>query len=349
MKVSSSRSTCGPPPPSSAPSSCRGSPACEDSGAPRAPFPAVGRSGAPLDPPASKPRRRRPRPKGGKPKTRQVSPQGPHPLPSQEEGAPQGSSYAEGTSPCGDSRWSCWGPPEEERPLDGGPPSRHPGRPEGGEGASKGAPAGSMGRRDRQQVAVVEERRIKETQQERLERAALPPEALSSEVLRKTPKRVASALSFFTKGYRETVQGAVGDALYDSVPHQNFVAVKDLEIASVCEHHLLPFVGKCHIVYMPGRLVVGLSKLPRIIEVFERRLQMQAGCWLSLERLTAQVADGLEEALSPRGVLVMMECAHACMSTRGVGCRASKTITLVYRGEFERDPALRKEALALIR
>lgn len=190
--------------------------------------------------------------------------------------------------------------------------------------------------------------RTKEENQQKLERAvsellkALPEEALSPEVLQNTPRRLASALMYFTKGYSNSVKEVIGDAIYESVQHQNLIAVKDLDVSSICEHHLLPFFGKCHIVYLPDRHILGLSKLPRIIEVFERRLQMQ-------ERLTAQVAEGLEEAVAPRGVLVMMDCSHACVSARGMQRRTAKTTTIVYRGVFEKDAALRSEALALIR
>lgn len=199
-----------------------------------------------------------------------------------------------------------------------------------------------------QKAETPNSQKPEEAKQQRLERAvsellkALHEAALSAEVLQNTPRRVASALAYFTKGYADTVKNAVGDAIYESTSHQDLVAVKDLDVSSICEHHLLPFFGKCHIVYLPGRHIVGLSKLPRIIQVFERRLQMQ-------ERLTAQVAEGLVEAIAPRGVLVMMECTHACISARGVGCRTAKTTTLAYRGVFEKDATLRSEALALIR
>lgn len=188
----------------------------------------------------------------------------------------------------------------------------------------------------------------KEDNQQRLEKAvsellkALPEEALSAEVLQNTPRRLASALLYFTKGYSNSVKDVIGDAVYESAHHKSLIAVRDLDVSSICEHHLLPFFGKCHIVYLPDRHIVGLSKLPRIIEVFERRLQMQ-------ERLTAQIAEGLEEAVAPRGVLVMMDCSHACVSARGVERRTAKTTTIVYRGIFEEDAALRSEALALIR
>ncbi|KAL8439427.1 hypothetical protein Efla_004591 [Eimeria flavescens] len=314
-------------------------------------------------------------------------------------GAPaEGALSVSGGPPSCDSSFRGGLPPQQ------GPPEEGP--PQGSGRGRTGKPRGT--RSSRRQGEAAECTDSQEQQQERLERAvksllefaasllslcfpsdypthnekelakdrrsyfraflALPEEALSAEILRKTPRRVARTLSYFTKGYSETVEGAVGDAVYEAVPPQDFVAVKDLEVTSVCEHHLLPFFGRCHIVYLPGKLIVGLSKLPRIIEVFERRLQMQASLFFSFplssfsfacafrafkracmqERLTAQVADGLEEALAPRGVLVMMECTHACMSARGVGCRSAKTVTLVCRGEFERDPALRKEALALI-
>jgi len=159
------------------------------------------------------------------------------------------------------------------------------------------------------------------------------------EGLRRTPERVAKSLAWLTRGYALDARAAVGDALFEEA-HASMVMVRDIELYSLCEHHLLPFFGRCHIAYIPHRRIVGLSKLPRLVEVFARRLQVQ-------ERLTEQIAGALEEVLRPRGVGVVVEAAHLCMMMRGVEKQNSRTITSALRGSFVTDPATRDEFLRL--
>ena len=161
------------------------------------------------------------------------------------------------------------------------------------------------------------------------------------EGLLKTPDRVAAAMEWLTRGYRQTAVEVVGDALF-SEDHENMVVVRDIEFYSMCEHHMLPFFGKCHIAYIPNGRVVGLSKLPRIVEVFARRLQVQ-------ERMTDQVAGAIEEVLQPRGVGVLVEASHLCMMMRGVEKQGSSTITSAVRGSFRTDPRTRDEFMRLVR
>jgi GTP cyclohydrolase IA len=156
-----------------------------------------------------------------------------------------------------------------------------------------------------------------------------------------TPDRVEKSMRWLTRGYDETAAGVVGDALFVE-NHQNMVVVRDIEFYSMCEHHMLPFFGTCHIAYLPAGRVVGLSKLPRIVEVFARRLQVQ-------ERLTDQIAGAIEEVLQPRGVGVVMEAAHMCMMMRGIQKQSSKTITSAVRGAFRDDPRTREEFMSLVR
>lgn len=157
--------------------------------------------------------------------------------------------------------------------------------------------------------------------------------------LRKTPERIAKSLAWLTRGYGMDVRAVIGDALFEET-HENMVMVRDIEMYSLCEHHLLPFFGKVHIAYIPNGRIVGLSKLPRIVEVFARRLQVQ-------ERLTEQVAAAIEEVLEPRGVGVVIEAAHLCMMMRGVEKQNSTTITSALRGEFRTCPMTRDEFLRL--
>src|SRR5713101_4658623 len=144
------------------------------------------------------------------------------------------------------------------------------------------------------------------------------------EGLRQTPARVETSLKWLTRGYHMSVADVIGDALY-SERHENLVCVRDIEIYSLCEHHLLPFFGRAHVAYLPNGRLVGLSKIPRVIEVFARRLQVQ-------ERLTDQVADAFMEVLDPRGVGVVIEAYHLCMMMRGVEKQNSKTVTSALRG-----------------
>jgi GTP cyclohydrolase I len=157
--------------------------------------------------------------------------------------------------------------------------------------------------------------------------------------LAKTPSRVAKSLTWLTRGYQMDVQDVVGDAVFDE-EHHSMVMVRDIELYSMCEHHMLPFFGKAHIAYIPNGKIVGLSKLPRIVEVFSRRLQVQ-------ERLTEQVAAAIEDVLKPLGVGVVIEAYHLCMMMRGVEKQNSKTITSALRGAFRDDGKTRDEFLRL--
>ena len=155
-----------------------------------------------------------------------------------------------------------------------------------------------------------------------------------------TPKRVASSLAWLTRGYEMDVNHVIGRALFDAEGATNMVMVRDIELYSLCEHHMLPFFGKAHIAYIPNGKIVGLSKLPRVVEVFARRLQVQ-------ERLTEQIAGAIDEALSPQGVGVVIEAYHLCMMMRGVEKQNSKTITSAVRGLFRSDQRTREEFLTL--
>lgn len=159
------------------------------------------------------------------------------------------------------------------------------------------------------------------------------------EGLLKTPHRVASSLSWLTRGYGQTAEGVIGDALFEE-DHESMVMVRDIELYSLCEHHMLPFFGKAHIAYIPAGRIVGLSKLARVVDVFARRLQVQ-------ERLTEQIATALERVLAPAGVAVLVECEHLCMMMRGVEKQNSKTITSALRGAFRDDARTRDEFLRL--
>lgn len=157
--------------------------------------------------------------------------------------------------------------------------------------------------------------------------------------LLKTPERVEASLRFLTRGYHMSVRDQIGDAVFDE-DHHNMVIVKDIELYSLCEHHMLPFFGKVHIGYIPNGRIVGLSKLPRVVEVFARRLQVQ-------ERMTEQIANALMDVLQPQGVAVVVEAAHLCMMMRGVEKQNSQTITSAMKGVFLEDLRTREEFLRL--
>jgi GTP cyclohydrolase I len=159
------------------------------------------------------------------------------------------------------------------------------------------------------------------------------------EGLLKTPTRVANALTWLTRGYDLDVEEVVGDAVFEE-GHQNMVLVKDIEMYSMCEHHMLPFFGRVHIAYIPDGKIVGLSKLPRIVEVFARRLQVQ-------ERLTEQIASAIQQVLRPQGVGVVIEAVHLCMMMRGVEKQSSQTLTSAMKGVFLQDQKTREEFLRL--
>jgi GTP cyclohydrolase I len=160
------------------------------------------------------------------------------------------------------------------------------------------------------------------------------------EGLRDTPRRVDKSLSFLTSGYRANVDDIVNGALF-TVDYNEMVMVRDIDMYSLCEHHLLPFFGKCHVAYIPDGRVIGLSKIPRIVDVFARRLQVQ-------ERLTTQIAETLEAKLQPLGVAVVIEATHLCMAMRGIEKQNSVTVTSAMRGVFHRDSRTRAEFLELI-
>jgi GTP cyclohydrolase I len=159
------------------------------------------------------------------------------------------------------------------------------------------------------------------------------------EGLRLTPDRVAESFRFLTRGYHMELEEILNNAVFEEECDE-MVVVKDIEIYSLCEHHLLPFIGRAHVAYVPDRRIVGLSKIPRIVEMFSRRLQVQ-------ERLTHQVAKALEEAIRPKGVGVVIEAAHLCMMMRGVEKQNSRAVTSCMLGRFKSDPRTRAEFLGL--
>jgi len=161
------------------------------------------------------------------------------------------------------------------------------------------------------------------------------------EGLDRTPERVEKALRYFTSGYAQDVKEVLNDAMFVE-DYDEMVIVKDIDFSSLCEHHLLPFIGKVHVAYMPQRKIVGLSKIPRLVEMFSRRLQVQ-------ERLTTQIASTVNEALQPRGVAVVVEAVHLCMLMRGVEKQNSRAITSAMLGSFRDRPETRAEFMELIK
>jgi GTP cyclohydrolase I len=159
--------------------------------------------------------------------------------------------------------------------------------------------------------------------------------------LEKTPLRVAKAFEFLTRGYWQDPKAVLNDALFD-VQSDEMVIVKDIDFYSLCEHHLLPFFGKCHIAYLPSNKVVGLSKLPRLVDVFARRLQVQ-------ERMTTEIARTIDELIKPQGVAVVIEAEHLCMAMRGVEKQNSYALTSSMIGAFRDDARTRGEFLDLIK
>ena len=159
--------------------------------------------------------------------------------------------------------------------------------------------------------------------------------------LQETPRRMAKALTYLTQGYHQDIDTLLNDALFP-IQYDEMVIVKDIDFYSLCEHHLLPFFGKCHVGYIPRKHVVGLSKIPRVVDMFSRRLQVQ-------ERLTVQMAHTIQEKLNPHGVGVVMEARHLCMSMRGVGKQNTVAVTSEMLGVFRKQQQTRDEFLKLIR
>jgi len=156
-----------------------------------------------------------------------------------------------------------------------------------------------------------------------------------------TPKRVEKALKFLTSGYTADIDAVLNNALF-TVDYNEMVIVKDIDFYSLCEHHLLPFFGRCHIAYIPQGRVIGLSKIPRIVEIFARRLQIQ-------ERMTSEIGETIKRAIDPLGVAVVLEATHLCMAMRGVEKQNSFAITSAMLGVFQNDARTRMEFLELIR
>ncbi|MGI9141123.1 MAG: GTP cyclohydrolase I FolE [Gemmatimonadaceae bacterium] len=195
-----------------------------------------------------------------------------------------------------------------------------------------------MADRSKQQSAVVDvpDEELASLVRRQLELVGENPER---EGLLKTPARVASSLKWLTRGYDLDVADVIGDAIFEE-QHDNMIMVRDIELYSMCEYHMLPFFGKAHIAYIPNGRIIGLSKLPRVVDVFARRLQVQ-------ERMTEQIAQALTDILQPRGVGVVIEALHLCMMMRGVQKQNSKTITSAVRGVFRDDYKTRDEFLRL--
>ena len=183
---------------------------------------------------------------------------------------------------------------------------------------------------------TTENKELEELVRRQLELIGEDPER---EGLVRTPARVAKAMKFLTQGYDTSAEVVIGKGVFRE-EHDNMIMVRDIELYSLCEHHMLPFFGKAHVAYIPNGKIVGLSKIPRLVDVYARRLQVQ-------ERLTEQIAEGLCRVLNPSGVGVVIEAYHLCMMMRGVEKQNSKTITSALRGAFREDPKTRDEFLRL--
>jgi GTP cyclohydrolase I len=201
-----------------------------------------------------------------------------------------------------------------------------------GNGNGHSAPAGML------PAATLQDASVQEIYAELLKRLGEDP---TRDGLLQTPKRMEKSMAFLTQGYEQSVADVLHGALFE-VDYDEMVMVRDIEFYSMCEHHLLPFFGKAHIAYVPNGKVVGLSKLPRIVDVFARRLQVQ-------ERLTQQIAEAIEEAIAPQGVGVVIEAQHLCMMMRGVQKQSSLTVTSSLRGVFKTQQQTRSEFLSLVR
>jgi GTP cyclohydrolase I len=188
------------------------------------------------------------------------------------------------------------------------------------------------------EAGALEEASVQEIYAELLKRLGEDP---TRDGLLNTPRRMEKSMAFLTQGYGQTVEQVLHGALFD-VDYDEMVMVKDIEFYSLCEHHLLPFFGRAHIAYLPAGKVVGLSKIPRIVDVFARRLQVQ-------ERLTQEIAEAIEDAVHPQGVGVVMEAQHLCMMMRGVEKQSSATVTSSLRGVFKTQLQTRNEFLSLVR
>ncbi len=158
--------------------------------------------------------------------------------------------------------------------------------------------------------------------------------------LLKTPERFEKSIRYLTSGYEKDIRSVLNGALFEE-PYDEMVTVRDIELFSLCEHHLLPFYGKCHVAYIPDGRLIGLSKIPRLVDVFARRLQVQ-------ERLTNQIATSLQEILKPQGVAVVIEAFHLCMAMRGVEKQNAFAVTSTMLGVFRKDPRSRSEFMTLI-
>ena len=189
-----------------------------------------------------------------------------------------------------------------------------------------------------ERVPTLNEASIEDLYRELLSRIGEDPER---DGLKRTPERMARAIQFLTSGYTQDAQAILRGAMFD-VSYDEMVIVKDIELYSMCEHHMLPFIGKAHIAYIPKGKVIGLSKFPRLVDVFARRLQVQ-------ERLTNDIAQSIQEAIDPAGVGVIIEARHLCMMMRGVEKQHSTTVTSAMLGEFRDNQRTRDEFLSLVR